>query len=240
MGGDRALRPRCRLGEEEPVVPALGELGIAARQRLADRDDVEDDQRRHGVGLVQREPHRDVAAAVVPDHREARVAELVHEGDAVARHRPLRIGLVIVGRQRLRRLAVAAQVGADHRVGGRQEGDTRCHVVCVRGCPCSSSTGGPDPPWRTRKTASPTSISSRAKPSNIHCSVSSGAVPKRARGAQGKRSLTVAPWRASRAATSERWQAVASRSTQNRQIGPPLPSSARKPAASKSLRHSAV
>ena len=61
------------------MVPALGELGIAARQRLADRDDVEDDQRRHRVGLVQREPHRDIAAAVVPDHREARVAELAHE-----------------------------------------------------------------------------------------------------------------------------------------------------------------
>ena len=121
MGGDRALRSGRRLGEEEPVVPALGELGIAARQRLADRHDVEDDQRRHRVGLVQREPHRDVAAPVMPDDGEARVAELPHQGDAVARHRPLRIGLVVVGRQRLRRLPVTAQVGADDGVGSRQE-----------------------------------------------------------------------------------------------------------------------
>ena len=34
-------------------------------------------------------------------------------------------------------------------------GATRCHVTCVRGCPCSSRSGGPSPPWRTRSTASP-------------------------------------------------------------------------------------
>src|SRR4051812_49045396 len=43
----------------------------------------------------------------------------------------------------------------------------RCHVVCVRGCPCRSTTGGPSPPWRTRSTASPTSTWSSANPSNI-------------------------------------------------------------------------
>src|SRR6478736_1202715 len=55
------------------------------------------------------------ATAVVSHDREAGVAELAHQRDAVARHRPLRIGLVIVGRQRLRRFAVAAQIGADDR-----------------------------------------------------------------------------------------------------------------------------
>jgi hypothetical protein len=46
-------------------------------------------------------------------------------------------------------------------------GATRCHVACVRGCPCNSSTGVPAPPYRTRNVAAPTSIRSRRKPSNM-------------------------------------------------------------------------
>src|SRR5581483_250560 len=43
---------------------------------------------------------------------------------------------------------------------------TRCHVVCVRGWPCKSTTGCPWPPQRTRSVTSPTSTYSSAKPSN--------------------------------------------------------------------------
>src|SRR3954447_25194703 len=46
-------------------------------------------------------------------------------------------------------------------------GATRCQVVCVRGWPCRSTTGGPEPPCRTRSTASPTSTRSSVKPSNM-------------------------------------------------------------------------
>ena len=38
--------------------------------------------------------------------------------------------------------------------------------VCVRGWPCSSTTGGPWPPCRTRSVTSPTSTYSSLKPSN--------------------------------------------------------------------------
>src|SRR5688500_16663160 len=41
-------------------------------------------------------------------------------------------------------------------------GATRCQVVWVRGWPCSSTTGGPLPPERTRRTTSP--------PTSIRCS----------------------------------------------------------------------
>lgn len=36
----------------------------------------------------------------------------------------------------------------------------------VRGCPCNSSRGGPEPPWRTRRRPGPTSIVFNSKPQN--------------------------------------------------------------------------
>lgn len=47
-----------------------------------------------------------------------------------------------------------------------RSGATRCHVVCVRGCPWSRTTAGPEPPCRTRRTTSPTGTRSSLKPSN--------------------------------------------------------------------------
>src|SRR5690606_13788924 len=41
----------------------------------------------------------------------------------------------------------------------------RCHVAPVRGWPCTRSTGGPVPPWRTYSCASPTSTGPAVKPS---------------------------------------------------------------------------
>ena len=48
-----------------------------------------------------------------------------------------------------------------------RRGATMCHITCVCGWPCSSSSGGPLPPWRTRMVASPVSIIALVKPSNI-------------------------------------------------------------------------
>ena len=94
-----------------------------------------------------RRTHRDRARR----SREALVSERAHQRDGVAGHRPLRIRLVIRRRRRLRRLAVATRVRAHDRVAlGETARATRCHVVCVRGCPCSSRTASPEPPCRTR------------------------------------------------------------------------------------------
>src|SRR5215471_4920291 len=47
------------------------------------------------------------------------------------------------------------------------QGAIRCHMTWVWGCPWSSSSGGPDPPWRSLTSISPALIVSRVKPSNI-------------------------------------------------------------------------
>lgn len=45
---------------------------------------------------------------------------------------------------------------------------TAPQVMCVRGCPCSKRSGGPEPPWRTLKAPGPTSIISNLKSENIN------------------------------------------------------------------------
>ena len=77
------------------------------------------------------------------------------QGQAVGGHGPLGVGRVVGGGGRLGRLAVAPQVGADHRV---RPGQQRRHPVPGRvgpRMPVQQQHGGPDPPWRTRSTASP-------------------------------------------------------------------------------------
>jgi hypothetical protein len=98
--------------------------------------------------MVQRGAKRDAGAAIVADDGEARVAELVHERDDVGGHRALG-GLGVperVGRRR--RAPVAAQVGQTTVWRSASSAATRCQVACVRGWPCSSTTGGPLPPWQ--------------------------------------------------------------------------------------------
>ena len=58
----------------------------------------------------------DAAAAIVPDHRELVEAEALHDLDLVERHRALRVVRVVLAVGRLAAVAVAAQVGHDHRV----------------------------------------------------------------------------------------------------------------------------
>ena len=64
--------------------------------------------------MVERQAVGAAAAAVVAGDEEALEAELAHDRDLVAGHRPLRVGRVIGRRRRLRALAVAAQVGGHH------------------------------------------------------------------------------------------------------------------------------
>src|ERR1700712_4118577 len=66
-------------------------------------------------------------------------------------------------------------------------GATACQVDPVRGCPWMSSTGGPSPPWRTRRVAAPTSMRSSRKPGNTDGSAggSDGALGARLVGGQG-------------------------------------------------------
>ena len=167
VGGDHALGRLVRLAEEEPVPPRGGEARVAAVERLGDRHGVQHGERVDGVGMVQRGAEGDVGAAVVADDGEALVAERAHQR---RRSRgPSRAWSTARGRPvgGLGRLAVAAQVGADDRVPARRGAGATPVPGRVRArVPVEQDHGGPDPPWRTRSTASPTSTRSSANPSN--------------------------------------------------------------------------
>jgi hypothetical protein len=71
----------------------------------------------------------------------------IHRLELVAGHHPLRVRLVALVGLGLGAVAVAAQFRAHECEALSQFGRTRCHITCVCGYPCSSSTGGPEPPW---------------------------------------------------------------------------------------------
>ena len=75
---------------------------------------------RHLVGVIERHAVADAAAAIVADDGELVEAETLHHLDLVERHRALRVVDVVLAVGRLAALAVAAQVGHDHRVVLRQ------------------------------------------------------------------------------------------------------------------------
>jgi hypothetical protein len=117
------------------VPPRGGEARVAAVERVGDRHAVHHDQPLDCLGVLHRHAERHVAAAVVAGDGEALVAERAHQLQPVARHRPLRVRLVVGCRRRLRRLPVPAQVGADDGEAGRQQrrhavpGDVRARVA---------------------------------------------------------------------------------------------------------------
>ena len=114
------LRRLRGLGEEEPVPPRGGEARVTALEVLDDREPVRDCERGDRVGMVERRVEGDERAAVVAEQRELIVAELRHQRDHVAGHRALGVRRVVGSRRRLGGLAVAAQVRAHDRVGGRE------------------------------------------------------------------------------------------------------------------------
>ena len=142
-GGDHALGQRRRLDEKEPVVVGARERHRRCcsihRQR---RRDVEHVKRAHALAVIARQPVRDAAAAVVADEVEAFVAERAHHAAMSA---PSRAWNSCCGRAgpRLGRVAVAAQVGADHRVVARQRGrDQVPHRVRFAGSRAASAAAG--------------------------------------------------------------------------------------------------
>lgn len=120
---DDTLGGLRRLAEKEPVPPAGRELCVTLLKRLADRYGVHHDELRDQLGVIGGQPLRDVGTAVVADEREAIVAEQPHQRDAVAGHGALRVRRVIPRRPRLRRLAIAAEVG--ERRCGRPRAEAR-------------------------------------------------------------------------------------------------------------------
>jgi hypothetical protein len=111
--------------------PREREPRVATLEVLDHRQAVHHNELRHALWVVEREPVRDQAPSVVPADREALVTELGHKHNEVAGHRALGVRLVVRCRRRLRRLAVAAEVGADDREIRREQ--TRDLMPRVRG-----------------------------------------------------------------------------------------------------------
>ena len=99
------------------MVVAAREAHVGRLVHVERRHDVDHGEALDALRMVEREPVRDAAAAVVADDGEALVAERAHQRDQVGGHRALAVLRVIeLGRRRGRRLgriAVAAQVGND-------------------------------------------------------------------------------------------------------------------------------
>jgi len=75
--------------KKNQVHHALAKWVSAGVKRLTDRHAVEDHERTHRPGIVQGQPHRNVAAAVVADGTEAVVSEPTHQGSHIGGHRPV-------------------------------------------------------------------------------------------------------------------------------------------------------
>ena len=83
--------------------------------------------------VVEREAVGAATAPVVAGDAEALEAGLTHDLDLVARHRSLRVRLVVGCRRRLRALSVPAQVGGDDgEVLCEARSDEVPHRVCLR------------------------------------------------------------------------------------------------------------
>ncbi len=118
--GDQLLRKAGRLGHQ---VEVEGDGGVDAVHRVPHvqrRQDIEAEQVGDVVRVVEPGPERDQRAAVVPGQSEPVVAESRGQRDDIGGHRALRVRRTAVGR--LVAGAVAAQVGADHRVVAGQVG----------------------------------------------------------------------------------------------------------------------
>ena len=122
IGADDRLRNGSRLRQEEPVPVGHGEGHVGAPVVLPGGEDVEDGEPLHPFRVIERQAVGDPPAPVVSDEREILEAEMAHHGDLVARHRPLRIGLVVRRRGGLGTPAIAAQIG---RNDGKALGELR-------------------------------------------------------------------------------------------------------------------
>ena len=83
-------------------------------------------KRSTGLRVVEGHAVGDTGAAIVADNGEAVKAQGRHQLDLILRHRPLAVVDVALAARRLVQVAIAAQVGRDHR---KAPGQGRRHLV---------------------------------------------------------------------------------------------------------------
>ena len=124
---------RCRPQIVEPVKVRLHEVDVDVRVEIVGRHDVDQHGLRDVVGVIERHPVGDAAAAILADDREPVEAEVLHDVDLVLRHRALRIVRMIGQALRLAAVAVAAQVAGD-------DGEVLGELRARRRATCTAST----------------------------------------------------------------------------------------------------
>src|SRR5438093_161668 len=109
---DHALEHLVGLCHERPMPRVQRPLARGVAPHVARRENVEQGDLAHAVGMVQRQPMRGARSAVVPRKKEAVMAERGHHVDLIARHGAKRvmamIGAAVDGADAV---AVPAQIG---------------------------------------------------------------------------------------------------------------------------------
>ena len=163
IGVDDALGGLVHLREEEPVPPTRGEPPVGTLEPPSQRHPLQQAESRYRLRMVR-----------VPDDRRRRSSrscptspKLRCPSRCISRRTSPAIARFRVGRV-VRAVSagceeppVATQVPDTQRCGAapaRSRDSCALKVACVRGCPCSKTTGRLRlPPYRTRMTASPRS-----------------------------------------------------------------------------------
>jgi len=118
------------LREQPPGPEGEREPRVGTVQRIERRHDVEHGEPVDARRVIEREPVRHPAPAIVPRDREPIEAQSGHERDEITCHRPLRVRCVVRRRWRLGARAVAAQVGTDDGESvGEQRSDPSPHQM---------------------------------------------------------------------------------------------------------------
>ena len=115
IGGDQAFGQIKGLDQEEPPEIAGRKDLVGSIIHGCGWCNVDQDQPADGVRMIKRQPVRDPRAAIMANDGELSETEMAHHRDLIGGHGPFRIVDVVVTARRLITVAIAAQIGGDHR-----------------------------------------------------------------------------------------------------------------------------
>src|SRR5262249_17870579 len=132
----RACEPNACMGEPQPPsASSTTASGAAESSRsgngsgCANRDHGQNAQ----ANSIEREAIGDEATTIMPGHRKACKAKVLHYGDHVVRHGPFGIGRMVRPRGGTAAAAIATQIGTDHRETASEQGsDLAPHHMRLR------------------------------------------------------------------------------------------------------------
>ena len=133
LGADQPLRQSAALDQKEPMKARGRSLLVYRLEAVEGRHDVEQCHAFDMPGVIARQAVGDPGATVVPGDSESVETERRHRLDLVEGQGALRICRIVGAGGRFRAVAIAAQVGHDHReLGGQARGELTSHYVGLR------------------------------------------------------------------------------------------------------------